>query len=81
MLSGTQKRLHKMNIPTILHESNAVPGLTTKMLSGIVNEMLVAIPSAKSENYKRYVKHQRLSAPRSERTVRRNNEEKRPKNL
>ncbi len=42
------KTAHKMNIPTILHESNAVPGLTTKMLSGIVNEMLVAIPSAKS---------------------------------
>ena len=42
----------KMGIPTVLHESNAVPGLTTKMLSDKVDEMLVSFPGAK-ENYKR----------------------------
>ncbi len=30
-----------MKIPTAVHESNAVPGLTTKMLSGIVDRILV----------------------------------------
>ncbi len=46
------KAASKRKIPTILHESNAVPGLTTKMLSKVVNEMLVAFEGAK-ENYKR----------------------------
>ena len=46
------KQAIKMNIPTVLHESNAVPGLTTKMLSGSVDDMLVAFPAAK-ENYKK----------------------------
>lgn len=31
----------RMGIPTVLHESNAVPGLTTKMLSGHVSGMMV----------------------------------------
>ena len=30
-----------MGIPTVLHESNAVPGLTTKMLAGSVDVMMV----------------------------------------
>lgn len=31
----------KMGIPTVVHESNAVPGLTTKMLSGTADRILV----------------------------------------
>ena len=33
-----------MGIPTIIHESNAVPGLTTKLLSTIVDKVLVSFP-------------------------------------
>ena len=33
-----------MGIPTIVHESNAVPGLTTKLLSTIVDRVLVSFP-------------------------------------
>ena len=39
------KTAAKRRIPTIMHESNAVPGLTTKMLSGIVDKVLVAFPT------------------------------------
>jgi UDP-N-acetylglucosamine--N-acetylmuramyl-(pentapeptide) pyrophosphoryl-undecaprenol N-acetylglucosamine transferase len=38
------KKAAQRGIPTFLHESNAVPGLTTKMLSGIVDRILVAFP-------------------------------------
>ncbi len=34
----------RMGLPTFIHESNAVPGLTTKLLSGIVDKVLVAFP-------------------------------------
>ncbi len=34
-------------IPTAVHESNAVPGLTTKMLSGTVDRVMAAFPSVK----------------------------------
>ena len=46
------KKAVKMGIPTALHESNAVPGVTTKMLAGKVNKMMVAFPDVK-QNYKR----------------------------
>ncbi len=46
------KEAVRRGIPTVMHESNAVPGLTTKMLSGIVDKMLVAFPEV-SENYKK----------------------------
>lgn len=36
-----------MGIPTVLHESNAVPGLTTKMLAGRVNAMMVGFEESK----------------------------------
>lgn len=42
----------KRGIPTVMHESNAVPGLTTKMLSGIVDKVLVAFEGV-SGNYKK----------------------------
>jgi UDP-N-acetylglucosamine--N-acetylmuramyl-(pentapeptide) pyrophosphoryl-undecaprenol N-acetylglucosamine transferase len=40
------KRAARLGIPTLIHESNAVPGLTTKMLSGVVDKILVAFPDA-----------------------------------
>lgn len=46
------KKAARMGIPTFIHESNAVPGLTTKMLSGIVDKVLVAFPDV-SHLYKR----------------------------
>lgn len=36
----------KMGIPTAVHESNAVPGLTARMLSAYVDKTMVAFPSA-----------------------------------
>ncbi len=36
------KAAKRLGLPTLLHESNAVPGLTTSMLSGIVDKILVA---------------------------------------
>lgn len=42
---------HSLGIPTVLHESNAVPGLTTKMLSGKVDAMMVGFEESK-QGYK-----------------------------
>ena len=39
---------HELRIPTVLHESNAVPGLTTKLLSGIADRILVGVEDAVS---------------------------------
>lgn len=46
------KAAHSMKIPTVVHESNAVPGLTTKMLSGTANKILVGF-----EESRQYYKH------------------------
>lgn len=35
------KAAAQLGVPTVVHESNAVPGLTTKMLSGVVDRILV----------------------------------------
>lgn len=43
------KKAAQMKIPTFIHESNAVPGLTTKMLSGLVDKILVAFPDAQKQ--------------------------------
>lgn len=43
------KAAARRGIPTIMHESNAVPGLTAKLLSGIVDKMLVAFPSMEKQ--------------------------------
>ncbi len=43
---------HSLGIPTVVHESNAVPGLTTKMLSGVSDKILVGF-----EESKQYYKH------------------------
>ena len=37
------KAAHKLGIPTLVHESNAAPGLTTKLLAGIVDRVLVGL--------------------------------------
>ena len=37
----------KLNIPTVIHEQNAFPGVTTKMLSKKVNKVMLAIEDAK----------------------------------
>ena len=39
----------RAGIPTFIHESNAVPGLTTKLLSPIVDKVLVAFPGMESQ--------------------------------
>lgn len=38
---------HKFNIPIFLHESNAVPGITTKLLSPKCNAVFVGVPTVK----------------------------------
>lgn len=43
---------HQMKVPTVVHESNAVPGLTTKMAAQIVNRVLVCFDESKQ-----YYKH------------------------
>jgi len=43
---------HSMGIPTVVHESNAVPGLTTKMLAGTTDRILVGF-----EESRQYYKH------------------------
>ncbi len=45
------KAAHSLGIPTLVHESNAVPGLTTKMLAGVVDCIMVGFEKA-GENYK-----------------------------
>lgn len=37
----------KMGIPCVIHESNAYPGITTKMLSKLVKTVMLAVPDAK----------------------------------
>lgn len=37
-------RAAKLKIPTVIHESNAIPGLATKMLADKVTKILVAFP-------------------------------------
>lgn len=46
------KAAHSLGIPTVVHESNAVPGLTTKMLSGVTDRILVGF-----EESRRHYKH------------------------
>ena len=46
------KSAAKMGIPTCMHESNAIPGLTAKTLSGTVDKMMVAFPGTE-KNYKK----------------------------
>ena len=43
---------HELSVPTVMHESNAVPGLTTRLLSKKVNLLLLG---TKNENIKKGV--------------------------
>ena len=47
------KAAQSLHIPTVVHESNALPGLTTKMLAGSTDRILVGF-----EESKQYYKHQ-----------------------
>jgi UDP-N-acetylglucosamine--N-acetylmuramyl-(pentapeptide) pyrophosphoryl-undecaprenol N-acetylglucosamine transferase len=38
---------HKMGVPTLIHESNAVPGLTTKRLEGIADVIMVGFEESR----------------------------------
>jgi len=46
------KKAARMGTPTMIHESNAVPGLTTKLLSACVDKVLVSFPNIQ-DLYKR----------------------------
>lgn len=39
----------KMKIPTVIHEQNAFPGVTTKMLAGVADKVMISFKE--SENY------------------------------
>lgn len=39
----------ELHIPTVIHESNAGPGLTTKMLARLVDKILVGVEESKKE--------------------------------
>lgn len=41
------KAAHSMKIPTVVHESNAVPGLTTKLLSSTADKILVGFEESR----------------------------------
>lgn len=45
------KAAHSLGIPTVVHESNAVPGLTTKMLAGTTDKILVGFEESR-QHYK-----------------------------
>ena len=40
---------HRLGIPTVIHESNAGPGLTTRMLSKVVDKILVGVEGCAHE--------------------------------
>ena len=42
------KNAARMKIPTFIHESNAVPGLTTRLLDGCADKIMVAFPNMES---------------------------------
>jgi UDP-N-acetylglucosamine--N-acetylmuramyl-(pentapeptide) pyrophosphoryl-undecaprenol N-acetylglucosamine transferase len=52
----------RMGIPTCVHESNAVPGLTTKMLESRVDRMMVAFADS-ADHYKHPEKVEVLGMP------------------
>ncbi|MCL2227064.1 MAG: UDP-N-acetylglucosamine--N-acetylmuramyl-(pentapeptide) pyrophosphoryl-undecaprenol N-acetylglucosamine transferase, partial [Oscillospiraceae bacterium] len=43
------KKAAQMGIPTVIHGSDAVPGLTTKMLSATVDKVLVSFPGVEKQ--------------------------------
>ena len=51
------KQAAKRNVPTVLHESNVVPGLTTKRLAHVVDKMLLGVKDAE----KAYAKKENIT--------------------
>lgn len=49
------KAAHDLGIPTLVHESNAVPGLTTRLLAGTVDRVMLGFEQA-AENYRSSVR-------------------------
>ena len=49
------KAAAKLGIPTAVHESNAVPGLTTKMLAGVVDKIMLGFEESR-KHYKQQEK-------------------------
>ena len=43
------KEAARLGIPTAVHESNAVPGLTTKMLAGVVDRIMVGFEESRAQ--------------------------------
>ena len=43
------KAAAQLNVPTLVHESNAVPGLTTKMLAGAVDKIMVGFEESRAQ--------------------------------
>lgn len=43
------RKAAKMGIPIIIHEQNAFPGVTTKMLSKLARKVMLAVPDAESK--------------------------------
>lgn len=41
------KAAAQLGVPTVVHESNAVPGLTTKMLAGVVSRIMVGFEESR----------------------------------
>ncbi|MCR4934917.1 MAG: UDP-N-acetylglucosamine--N-acetylmuramyl-(pentapeptide) pyrophosphoryl-undecaprenol N-acetylglucosamine transferase [Oscillospiraceae bacterium] len=56
------RQAHALGIPTLVHEANAVPGLTTKMLSRSVDLVLLGFEQAK-ENYPRRARTEFTGTP------------------
>lgn len=52
----------KLNIPTCVHESNAMPGLTTRMLADKVSRMLICFPES-AKHYKHPDKVETVGMP------------------
>ncbi len=57
LMAGSQ-----LGIPTCVHESNAIPGLTTKMVSGRVDQVMVAFAES-AKHYKHPEKIQVVGMP------------------
>lgn len=53
---------HQLKVPTAVHESNAEPGLTTKLLAGTVDKILTGFPDSR-KNYRRAAKVEVTGTP------------------
>ena len=56
------KAASSLKVPTAVHESNALPGLTTKLLAGTVDKILVGFPESR-DKYKKPAKVEVTGTP------------------